>query len=88
MQVVLNSAVDGLMLGFIYGLAAMGLTLIWGVMRVTNLAHGAAIAAGMFGVYLLGQALGLNPFLGLLVVAIAGLAIGTGLYLVASAFWT
>jgi branched-subunit amino acid ABC-type transport system permease component len=83
MQVVLNSAVDGLMLGFIYGLAAMGLTLIWGVMRVINLAHGAAIAAGMFGVYLLGQVLGLNPFLGLLVVALAGLAIGTGLYLVA-----
>lgn len=41
---------DGLLLGFVYGLAAMGLTLIFGVMRVINLAHGPIIALGMFGV--------------------------------------
>ncbi|HXV99311.1 MAG TPA: branched-chain amino acid ABC transporter permease, partial [Anaerolineae bacterium] len=34
------SLADGLLLGFVYGLSAMGLTLIFGVMRVINLAHG------------------------------------------------
>jgi branched-chain amino acid transport system permease protein len=38
--------VDGLLLGFVYGIAAMGMTLIWGVMNVINLAHGPIIAWG------------------------------------------
>ncbi len=49
---LLTSFVDGLLIGVVYGIAAMGLNLIWGVMRVINLAHGAIIALGMFGVYL------------------------------------
>ena len=50
---ILSSLVDGLLIGVVYGIAAMGLNLIWGVMRVINLAHGALISLGMFGVYLL-----------------------------------
>ena len=42
------SVIDGLLIGFVYGIAAMGLSLIWGVMRVINLAHGATMALGMF----------------------------------------
>src|SRR5207244_3592739 len=53
MEALVPSAVDGLMLGFVYGLAAMGLTLIFGVMRVINLSHGPVIALGMFVVYVL-----------------------------------
>ncbi|MBI4494578.1 MAG: branched-chain amino acid ABC transporter permease [Chloroflexi bacterium] len=83
MDVLLNSGADGLMLGLIYGLAAMGLTLIWGVMRVVNLAHGAAIVAGMFGVFLLSTSLSLNPYLSLVAVAVAGLALGMVVYFVA-----
>lgn len=41
---LLLSLVDGLLIGFVYGVAAMGLTLIWGVRRVINLAHGPIIA--------------------------------------------
>ncbi len=77
------SSVDGLMIGFIYGLAAMGLALIFGVMRVINLAHGPVIAVGMFAVLLLGQTFGLNPYLGLVVVILVGLAAGIGMYFVA-----
>jgi branched-subunit amino acid ABC-type transport system permease component len=51
MSSLLASIVDGMLLGFIYGMAAMGLTLIWGVMRVINLAHGALMVWGMFGEY-------------------------------------
>ena len=45
---ILASIIDGVLVGLVYGLAAMGLTLIWGVMDVINLTHGAMIVAGMF----------------------------------------
>ncbi len=80
MELLIASLVDGLLIGFVYGLAAMGLTLIFGVMDVVNLSHGALIALGMFGVYLLYTAFGLNPYLGLFVLIIAGILIGMALY--------
>lgn len=83
MDVLLASLVDGLLLGFVYGLAAMGLTLIFGVMDVVNLSHGALIALGMFGAYLLYTSLGLNPYIGLLVLLIIGIAFGALLYAIA-----
>ena len=43
------SLTDGLLLGFVYGVAAMGLTLIWGVMSVINLAHGPSLPWGCSG---------------------------------------
>jgi branched-subunit amino acid ABC-type transport system permease component len=70
--------VDGLLIGFVYGIAAMGMSLIWGVMNVINLAHGPIIALGMFGVYLLFSNMTLHPYLGLVVIAAGGL-----IYLVA-----
>lgn len=79
---ILGSLVDGLLIGVVYGIAAMGLNLIWGVMRVINLAHGALISLGMFGVYLLFSSLGLNPYLALLLVAILGLLMGIVIYIV------
>jgi branched-subunit amino acid ABC-type transport system permease component len=83
LEALFASSLDGLMLGFIYGLAAMGLTLIFGVMRVINLAHGPIIALGMFAVYLLSTQLGLNPYLGVIVVLVLGLLLGIVMYLIA-----
>ncbi len=74
---------DGLLIGFVYGIAAMGLTLIWGVMDVINLAHGPIIALGMFGVYLAFTNFGINPYLGLVLVAIVGLLFGIIMFYVA-----
>lgn len=82
LRVLVPSIVDGLLLGTLYGLAAMGLSLIWGVMDVINLAHGAIIALGMFGVYFLFTGLGLNPYLAILLVALAGLIFGAIMYFV------
>jgi branched-subunit amino acid ABC-type transport system permease component len=79
---ILSSLVDGLLIGVVYGIAAMGLNLIWGVMRVINLAHGALISLGMFGVYLLFGSLGLNPYLSLLLVALLGLLMGIIIYFI------
>lgn len=82
-EVLLASIVDGLLLGFIYGIAAMGLTLIFGVMDVINLAHGPIIALGMFGVYLAFENFGLHPYLALILIAVAGLLMGVVIYGVA-----
>jgi branched-subunit amino acid ABC-type transport system permease component len=79
---ILTSLVDGLLIGMVYGIAAIGLNLIWGVMRVINLAHGAMISLGMFGIYLLFGSLGLNPYLALLLVALLGLLMGIIIYIV------
>jgi branched-chain amino acid transport system permease protein len=75
--------VDGLLIGCVYGLAAMGMTLIWGVMDVINMAHGVLIALGSFGMYLLFTALGINPYLGVVLAGAGGLLLGLGIYRVA-----
>jgi branched-subunit amino acid ABC-type transport system permease component len=77
------SLIDGLLIGFVYGIAAMGLSLIWGVMDVINLAHAPLIALGMFGVYLLFNSIGLNPYLALILIAVMGLIGGILIYYVA-----
>src|SRR2546426_4687216 len=83
LEALLPSAIDGLMLGFVYGLAAMGLTLIFGVMKVINLSHGPVIALGMFTVLILFQNFGVNPYVGLVAAAALGLGLGVVIYLVA-----
>lgn len=80
---ILASIIDGVLVGLVYGLAAMGLTLIWGVMDVINLTHGAMIVAGMMALYLLANALGISPYLTLPPVLIAGFFVGVALYWVA-----
>lgn len=72
--------VDGLLIGCVYGIAAMGMTLIWGVMDVINLSHGALIALGSFAVYLLFMNMGVNPYLALVFVGAAGLVAGFLIY--------
>jgi branched-chain amino acid transport system permease protein len=80
---LLPSLVDGLLLGFVYGIAAMGLSLIWGVMNVINLSHGPIIALGMFGIYLTFTIFGLNPYLAVILVGILGLLLGILIYTIA-----
>lgn len=82
-NLLLTSLPDGISLGFVYGLAAMGLTLIWGVMNVINLSHGPIIALGMFGTFILFIRMGINPYFGLLLVAILGLLLGILIYFTA-----
>ncbi len=80
---ILASIIDGVLVGLVYGLAAMGLTLIWGVMDVINLTHGAMIVAGMMALYLLANALGISPYLTLPPVLIGGFFVGVALYWIA-----
>ena len=82
-NLLLASLPDGILLGFVYGLAAMGLTLIWGVMNVINLAHGSIIALGMFSTFFVYSRLGMNPYAGVIPIAFLGLLLGVLIYTMA-----
>ena len=47
----LNVLVSGLLIGIVYALIALGLTIIFGVMRVVNFAHGEMVVIGMYAAY-------------------------------------
>lgn len=79
-SLLLTSLPDGILLGFVYGVAAMGLTLIWGVMNVINLSHGPIIALGMFGTFFVFIRMDINPYLGLIPIAALGLLLGILIY--------
>lgn len=83
LNLLLASLPDGILLGFVYGVAAMGLTLIWGVMNVINLSHGPIIALGMFGTYIAFIKFGIHPYLALILIAALGLVLGILIYMVA-----
>jgi branched-subunit amino acid ABC-type transport system permease component len=80
---ILASIIDGVLVGLVYGLAAMGLTLIWGVMDVINLTHGMMIVTGMMGLYLLAGAFDISPYFTLPPVLIGGFFVGVALYWIA-----
>ncbi len=74
--VLVDSIISGLLLGLVYGLAAIGLNLIWGVMKVINLSHGAFIALGMFSVWIFYTSFGVFPYIGIILVLGLGLVLG------------
>ncbi|MEX0404549.1 branched-chain amino acid ABC transporter permease [Aquibium sp. LZ166] len=59
----IDTIVQGILLGGLYALFAAGLSLVFGVMRLVNLAHGDLIVLGAFLILVLVTALGLNPFI-------------------------
>jgi len=65
----LDTLVQGVLLGGLYALFAAGLSLVFGIMRLVNLAHGDLIVAAAFLILVLVTWLGLNPFLAALVAA-------------------
>lgn len=80
---VLNPAIAGILTGFVYGLMALGLSVIFGVVRVVNFAHGEMMTIAMYLTALAFTGFGLDPFLALLPVAVvfffAGYALQRGL---------
>jgi branched-chain amino acid transport system permease protein len=75
----LDTLLQGIMLGGLYALFAAGLSLIFGIMRLVNLAHGDLIVLAAFVILALMQALGLDPFLATLVAMPLLFAFGYGL---------
>lgn len=58
-----NAAVSGLLIGLVYGLSALGLSVIFGVIRIVNFAHGEIMVMGMFFALVMFRWLGLDPLL-------------------------
>jgi branched-chain amino acid transport system permease protein len=76
---VVNAVVQGIFLGGLYALFACGLSLMFGVMRIINLAHGDIAVLGAFGIWVISTELGLSPFVGLLIALPVALALGYAL---------
>jgi len=68
-EIYLNVAVSGILTGLIYGLSALGLSVIFGVIRIVNFAHGEIMVLGMFLTLVVFRHLGIDPLLSLPLVA-------------------
>jgi branched-chain amino acid transport system permease protein len=73
---VAQGLLNGLLFGGVYSLMAVGLTLIFGVMRVVNFAHGDMMVWGMYLALLLATRVGVDPYLSFVVCAAALFALG------------
>ena len=82
MHVFIQACILGLLTGGVYALMASGLALGFGVMRVINVAQGALIILGAYLSYTLYTSLGLDPFVGLLVLTPAMFVLGVVLQIV------
>ena len=80
MRVLAQQLLFGLMIGGLYGLAAAGLSLVFGVMKVLNVAHGELIMLGGYAAFWLVALLHIDPFASLLVVIPLSLLLGVALY--------
>ena len=68
--------VNGILLGGLYGLMGLGMGLVWGVLKIVNLAHGALIMLGGYALYYLYTGAHIDPFLALPVAMILLFALG------------
>lgn len=73
---LIGNLIQGLVLGAIYGMMTMGLSLIFGVLKVVNVGHGAFIMVGAFTSLYLFNGLGIVPILAIPVALLIGLALG------------
>jgi len=79
-MILVQQLVLGLLVGGLYGLAAAGLSLVFGVLKVLNVAHGQLITLGGYGAFWLFALFGLDPFASLALVIPAALGVGVILY--------
>jgi len=76
---LLQHVVNAVILGSTYALLGIGLTLIFGIMRVVNFTHGELYALGAYAVFFLEVSLGVNFFLALVIAVIVGCAVGAAI---------
>ena len=76
MHLVAQDLVNGILAGGIFAVVALGFSLVWGIMNIINLAHGAFIMLGAYATYQLTTSFGLDPFLTLPVSFVLLFALG------------
>lgn len=72
--------VNGLLIGGVYGIAALGLGLVWGVMSVVNVSHGDMLIFFAYMTWVMVATQALNPFVSLVLLVPVGFLVGMGLY--------
>ena len=80
MTLTLDILLSGLVLGGMYALIALGLTLQYGIARIMNLSYGEFLVAAAFGALFLFTGMAINPILGLLLIVPASFAANWLLY--------
>ena len=75
-SIIVNVVVQGVLTGLVYGLMALGLSVIFGVVRVVNFAHGEFAVIAMYATYVLFETLKLDPLIAVVPIAIAFFGIG------------
>src|SRR5438105_8804989 len=80
-ETIIQSLASGLLMGLLYGLIAVGLSLIFGLMDVVNFAHGEFLMVAMYATLGLVLAFALDPLLGAPLVAAALFVFGALIYL-------
>lgn len=80
MTLFFQAIADGLQMGLLYALVAVGLTIIWGLMEMINFAHGDFMMLGMFGAWWLSQTFGLDPLLAMVPLAVVMYGVGVLVY--------
>lgn len=78
-SIFIQLLLNGLFLGGAYAIISIGLTLIFGVVRVVNFAHGEFLMVGMYAVWLLAQHFGLHPYASALLVALLLFVMGASM---------
>jgi branched-chain amino acid transport system permease protein len=78
-SLILPAVLSGLMMGAVYALIALGLTLIYGVLHIINFAHGSLLMLALFAVYFLHFHLGIDPYLAIPIVLPVFFALGYAL---------
>jgi branched-chain amino acid transport system permease protein len=76
--ILIPAILNGLLTGAVYALVALGLTLIYGVLHIINFAHGALLSVALFAAFFAYQALGLDPYLAIILLAPGFFALGYG----------
>lgn len=79
MELLAQILANGILLGGLYAVMALGLALVWGVLNIVNLAHGAFIMLGAYAAWHLYTYLGIDPFLGLPLTALLLFVLGYAL---------
>ena len=78
---IVQLLIGGILLGGIYGLAAFGLSISFGVLRILNLAHGEFLMLGSLASYVAFVNIGVNPFISAVLIIPIFILIGVGYYL-------
>ncbi len=80
MELFEYAVIGGILYGIFFSLIGIGLNLVFGVMRIINLAHGQFVVLGAYGAWLLSSRWGLNPLWGAALATLGAVVVGWPLY--------